>query len=217
MYEKKSTILFQGDSITDGGRSRDNDLNHVMGHGYAYLIAAKLGAKMPERELRFINRGCSGHQVSDLYARWQEDTINLAPDLISILIGINDIGAEVNRNAGIGPEKYERTYQLLLEDVLVALPQAQLVLCEPFILPVGDKLERWDEWKPKVDNLQKIVGRLAAKYGAVNVPFQEVLEDACSRAKAEYWLWDGIHPTPAGHELLAGAWLNAVNEKNSSR
>ena len=211
MFDTGSVILFQGDSITDGARSRNEDLNHVMGHGYAYLIAARLGADAPERGLRFINRGCSGHRVVDLYARWKEDAINLAPDVVSILIGVNDVGAGFWGNAGVSPERYEKVYRLMLEETVAALPRARLVLCDPFVLPVGGVGERWAEWKAEIDARRQIVGRLSTDFGAIHIRNQEVFDEACARAKPDYWLWDGVHPTPAGHELLAREWLRGVS------
>src|SRR5690242_17694491 len=87
------TFLFQGDSITDGNRTRNNDWNHIMGHGYQYIIASKLWFDFPKKRLHFLNRGISGNKVTDLAARWQKDTIELKPDVLSILVGINDISA----------------------------------------------------------------------------------------------------------------------------
>lgn len=89
--KKSKVILFQGDSITDGNRGRDEDPNHILGHSYAYIIGGKLGNERAEENLVFYNRGVSGDRISDLYARWNEDAISLQPDIISILIGVNDI------------------------------------------------------------------------------------------------------------------------------
>ena len=211
VFDKGSVILFQGDSITDGGRSRNEDWNHVLGHGYAYMIAARLGADRPDKSFRFYNRGCSGHRVVDLYARWQEDTLNLKPDVISILVGVNDVGHGIWGNAGVSAERYEKVYQLMLEETVAALPKARLVLCEPFILPVGGVKDRWNDWKAEIDKNRRTVALLARQFGAVHVPFQRVMDDACSKAGPEYWLWDGVHPMPAGHELMARAWLSAIS------
>jgi lysophospholipase L1-like esterase len=175
MLSKNATILFQGDSITDGGRSRNEDLNHVMGHGYAYLVAARLGADHPELGLRFLNRGCSGNRVVDMYGRWREDALNLKPDVISILIGVNDVGSEFKRNAGVPAAKYEKVYRLVLEESREALPGVRFVLMEPFYVPLQDRFDA-----------------------------------ACRATGVEYWLWDGVHPMPAGHERIARTWLAAV-------
>lgn len=210
MFAKNTTILFQGDSITDGARGRNQDLNHILGHGYAYLVAARLTAEHPELDLHFHNRGCSGHRIVDLYARWKEDSINLKPDIVSILCGVNDVGSIFSRDAGVSAERYEKVYKLILDETLDALPKTRFVLCEPFILPTENMRENWNAFKKEIDLRRDIVKHLASDYDAVFVPTQEMFEKACEKAPADYWLWDGVHPMPAGHELLARAWLTAV-------
>src|SRR5436305_14131850 len=124
------TFLFQGDSITDGNRTRDNDWNHVMGHGYQYIIASKLWYEFPSKGLHFFNRGVSGNKVTDLAERWQNDTLNLKPDVLSILIGINDISAFINGTKDFTTEQYENGYRALLQQTKQQLPAVQFVLCE---------------------------------------------------------------------------------------
>lgn len=206
MFAKNTTILFQGDSITDGARGRSEDLNHILGHGYVFLIAARLTAERPDLGLRFHNRGCSGHTVVDLLARWTEDTIALAPDVLSILIGVNDA------DSGVPIARYETVYRQILEDTRKALPQTRLVLGHPFMLPVGARKDRWKEFRADIDSRIDVVDRLAREFHAVVVRNQAVFDEACKNAPAEYWLWDGVHPMPAGHELMARAWLAAVGE-----
>jgi lysophospholipase L1-like esterase len=108
---KGLTFLFQGDSITDGNRTSDNDWNHIMGHGYAYLIASRLWYDYPNRDLIFYNRGISGNRVRDLDARWQKDTLDLKPDVVSILIGVNDVLAMIKNNDPDSIDKFEETYK----------------------------------------------------------------------------------------------------------
>jgi lysophospholipase L1-like esterase len=205
-FTEGTRILFQGDSITDGNRGRNADPNHILGHGYQFIIAAKYGAEMPERYLVFINRGISGNRVSDLARRWQKDTIELKPDILSILIGVNDLGA------GVPADDYERQYDQLLADTRNALPNVKLVLCEPFGLPVGGKKDSWANYYPKLLERRAIVNKLGAKHHACVVHFQKVFEDATTRAPAEYWIWDGVHPTYGGHQLMADEWVRAVRE-----
>jgi lysophospholipase L1-like esterase len=215
MFEKNTTILFQGDSITDGGRGRTEDLYYLWGHGYAYLIAANLGAKCPGHSLRFLNRGCSGDRVVDLYARWKEDFINHSPDVLSILVGVNDVGAAFSRNAGVSSAQFETVYRLMLQDARAALPDIRFVLCEPFVLPVGEREVHWDAWKHEIDLRREVVASLAAEFDAVLVKTQEMFESSCVETGPEYWLWDGVHPTPAGHQLLSQAWLSSVENQFS--
>ena len=204
-------VLFQGDSITDGNRGRNEDPNHILGHGYAFIIAARYGGHYPERRLVFLNRGVSGHKVTDLQARWQKDTLDLKPDVLSILVGINDSGSVVSgRQPSVSVEEFERVYDRLLQDTEAALPGVRLVLCEPFILPVGGVKAQWDAYLADVKQRQAVVARLAAKHKACFVPLQKAFDEACARAPADYWIWDGVHPTYSGHQVLAEAWVRAV-------
>jgi lysophospholipase L1-like esterase len=206
------TILFQGDSITDGNRGRNEDRNHILGHGYAFSIASRLGADYPERNLKFINKGVSGNTIKDLSNRWQQDTIDLKPDVVSILVGINDVYFLLKTNRK--PEaSFEELYRELIEDTRAKLPGVLLVLCEPFILPVGMVNENLTRWKAEIQARQKVVKKLADEYKTVFVEFQKVFTQACEKAPAPYWIWDGIHPTVPGHELMAREWLNAVSKR----
>jgi lysophospholipase L1-like esterase len=204
VFAPGSRILFQGDSITDGNRGRNNDLNHILGHGYQALIASRFGADLPERNLTFMNRGISGDRVSGLLRRWQTDIIDLKPDVLSILIGVNDL------NSGVSAERYEEQYDQLLSDTVKAMPHVKLVLCEPFGLPVAGKKEDWESYRADLSVRQAIVARLAEKYHAPVVCFQKMFEDAVRRAPADYWIWDGVHPTYAGHQLMADEWVRTV-------
>jgi lysophospholipase L1-like esterase len=210
LFKPDSRILFQGDSITDGGRGRNGDPNHVLGHSYPYLIAARYGASYPERRLEFFNRGVSGNKVPDLAARWQKDALDLQPTVVSILIGVNDIWHPLNEGKEVSPEEFEAGYDKLLAVTVAALPKAKLVLGEPFILPGKANRERWDEWQGHLKKFQAIVEKLAAKYHAPVVHYQKVFDDASKRAPAEYWIWDGVHPTYAGHQLMADEWVRTV-------
>ncbi|WP_138493724.1 SGNH/GDSL hydrolase family protein [Paenibacillus pinistramenti] len=203
-------ILFQGDSITDGGRSRNDDPNHWLGHGYAYLISAKLGNLWAEKKPVFYNRGVSGDRMSDLYGRWNEDTIALKPDILSILAGVNDIIRTLRAEERGLTDRFERAFRHVLEETAEVLPDTKLVLCEPFILNTGAPAEHWEEWQARIRHYQQVVRTLAGEFGAVFVPFQHVLDEAEQRAEASYWLWDGVHPTAAAHDLLAEQWLEAV-------
>jgi lysophospholipase L1-like esterase len=199
-------ILFQGDSITDGKRGRNADPNHILGHGYAFIIAAKFGAAFPELKLDFINRGVSGNTVPDLQKRWQADTLDLKPDILSILIGVNDAGH------GLPMDQYEPAYEKIIAEAKSANPQLKLVLCEPFTLPVGKRIAGYDAWFAGIKQRQAIVSRLAKKHGAALVQFQRVFDEAIKRAPADYWIWDGVHPTYRGHQLMADEWERVVRE-----
>ena len=205
-FAKGAHILFQGDSITDGNRGRSTDPNHILGHGYQFIIAAKYGAELAERDLTFVNRGISGNTVLDLEKRWQKDTLDLKPDLLSILIGVNDDGRKVSF------EDYERVYDKLLADTRAANPKVKFVLCEPFRLWKGSKPEKWEASITSIKKRQEIVAKLAAKYGAALVHFQAVFDEAVKRAPADHWIWDGVHPTYSGHQLMADEWVRVVKD-----
>ena len=207
------TFLFQGDSITDGNRTRDNDWNHLMGHGYAYLIASRLGYELPKKGFSFLNRGISGDKVTDLAARWQKDTLALKPDLLSILVGINDTSAYIKGDINFSAEHYREEYRQLLKQTKQQQPNIQLVLCEPFILPVGPVKEKWTVYSTEVEKRRKIVKDLSREFDAVFVEFQTAFNDALAKAPADYWIWDGIHTMPAGHELMAREWIQQVGKK----
>jgi len=204
-FRPNARILFQGDSITDGNRGRNADPNHILGHGYCFIIAAKFGALFPERGLTFLNRGVSGDTVTNLQARWQRDTLDLKPDVLSVLIGINDRGRKIPL------DQYEQVYDRLLTETKAALPDVKFVLCEPFCLPKGGNA-RGALREQDIGKRQAIVARLAAKHGAALVRFQQVLDEACQRAPAEYWVWDSVHPTYSGHQLLADEWVRTVRD-----
>lgn len=214
---KGLTFLFQGDSITDGQRSRNNDWNHVMGHGYSYLIASRLWFDYTDKDLMFYNRGISGNTIKDLNPRWQQDAIDLNPDILSILIGVNDMPRIIENEYSI--EKWEETYIQVLDKTKKALPNTQIILCEPFILPSDDMArinwikEKTTAYQKVIAKMQKIVAQLAKAYDAVFVELQKPFLDACKKAPAKYWIWDGIHPMPAGHELIARLWIKEVSKK----
>jgi lysophospholipase L1-like esterase len=197
-------ILFQGDSITDGNRGRSADPNHILGHGYQLIVAAKYGETLADRQLVFMNRGVSGNTVSGLARRWRTDTIDLKPDILSILIGVNDLGS------GVTARQYEQQYDELLSETVKSLPQIKLILGEPFGLPVGGKKTIWDKYHSDLEERIAIVNKLGVKYHAPVVHYQKAFEEATKRAPAEYWIWDGVHPTYSGHQLMANEWVRAV-------
>lgn len=199
-------LLFQGDSITDGGRQRTgSDYNHIMGQDYAYMLAAELGADYPERNLTFVNRGISGNRVVDLAARWKTDTLDLKPDVLSILVGVND-----TLFSDESVEEYERVYDRLLAETIAALPHTKIVLGEPFLLPAGARKDTYARDLAELKKRAAVVAKLATKYHLPLIRYQQAFDAACKRAPAEHWSWDGVHPTYAGHGLMVHAWLATV-------
>ena len=211
MTGKITRILFQGDSITDAGRSREANLspNAGLGGGYPGMIAAMLLSRHPARGYQIINRGISGNRVVDLYARWKADALNLSPDLISILIGVNDTWHEFGSKNGVEVDRYRTIYRMLLEWTRKALPATRLVICEPFVLPVG-AVGR--EWLPEIAERRAVCAELAKAFDAPLVTFQEMFDAAVKEAPEAYWLGDGVHPTLAGHMRMAERWLQSAKD-----
>ena len=197
VFEKSTVILFQGDSITDCGRSRADSNN--LGDGYVKLVTKMLTDKYSENNLKFINRGISGDQIRDLVRRWDKDCIDLNPDLLSILIGVND--------TLITPEKeFEEEFRMLLKRTTNEL-NPKIVLCEPFLLLENNNSYR-EDLNPKIE----IVRKLAEEFNTVLVPLDKIFHESCSFQPPEYWAPDGVHPIPDGHTLIAKSWIEYVDK-----
>lgn len=210
------TVLFQGDSITDGARGRNSDLNHILGHGYQYILAGKLLADNPGKNVAVINRGISGNRVSDLFGRWQEDCLDLKPTVLSILIGINDIAFKYINGSGSDPDRYEKIYCNLLDEVLERNPDTFLVIMEPFY-GVNPDPDIHAHYALRIDAIRAKAKAVADKYNAVFVPLQDVFDDFKSKYDIFEATWDGIHPTVLGHQLIANRWIECVEKRLNER
>jgi len=209
-FDRGSRLVFIGDSITDMKWGRDeSDRNHYLGHSYVFLLAARLGVDMPEAALQFFNRGSSGNRLADLCRRWGRDAVEMKPDLLSVLVGVNDVHGNLdNLDAG----QWETDLRQALDASRKANPALRLVLIDPFVLASGPlkPLEAYRRWRSQTDRLGEVVKRLAKELDAAHVPMQEVFDQAARAVSPEHWIWDGIHPLPPGHELIARAWLEAL-------
>lgn len=235
----KSVILFQGDGITDGGRVRGNDPNHIMGHGYAYNVASYLGYTYAEKQYEIYNRGIAYDGVMQMADRWEKDTLEFKPDVLSVMIGLNDVPTELEEGDGKAIEaanEYGKKLGELVDLTLSKLPECRIVLLEPVALP----LQRIWQYKPlegeengfkphysinplacytsvAVANNMKYfrqqVKRIAEEKNLIFVPLQEDFEKATERVDGCYWLWDGSHPTYSGHDIISEKWLKTVQEK----
>jgi len=202
-------ILFQGDSITDVGRSRDND--GYIGSGYPLLVKAHLGYHFPG-EYEFFNRGISGNRIVDLYARIKCDIINIKPDIMSILIGVNDVWHEYSQKPnGVSTEKFFKIYSMLIEEIRAELPDIKIIIMEPFSLKGSGNESVWEEFDYEVRERAKMAKKIADTYGLTFVKLQEQFDELCQKQDASYWLGDGVHPTPMGHEFIKEQWLKAFN------
>jgi len=200
-------ILLYGDSITDAGRARDCDYTlSSYGHGYPKYIAGDLIGGDPLK-YQIINRGISGNRIVDLYARIKADVWNLQPDVLSILIGINDIWHEVSFGKnGVDIVRFEKVYRMLIEDTLERLPNLKIMLCEPFVLEGSATSEHFEEFS-EVRAYAKVVKKLAKEYNLFFLPLQDKFDEAAKTIPSEYLLSDGVHPNTAGAALIAKAWL----------
>ncbi|WP_431914409.1 GDSL-type esterase/lipase family protein [Nonomuraea jabiensis] len=211
-----STVMFTGDSGTD---CRRLDSEHGLGFGYPLLVAGQWGLRHPDRPVTWLNSGLAGNKVMDLEARWQADVLDARPDVVSILVGINDVGWHTYDPDGyvISAEDYAAGYDRLLAPLAEA--GAELVLIEPFLLPISGVVEVGAahvgvegrrKWRADLDPKIQAVRELALKYGAHLLAADGMFAGLAATAGPEYWAADGVHLTPAGHAALAAAWLRLV-------
>ncbi|HKM16599.1 MAG: SGNH/GDSL hydrolase family protein [Firmicutes bacterium] len=205
IIKPNSTVLFQGDSITDWGRDRKDP--DSLGNGYPLVIASMFPALFPELNVKFINRGIGGDRTEHLVARWQEDCIDLKPDFVSIMIGINDVWHAFNKRIEtVSLEQFTLNYSTILQMIRENL-DAQVLLMEPYVLHTSDDRPLW---RADLDPKREAVKELAHKYDAIFVPIDAVMQEAARKQEPGFWCPDGVHPAPAGHGLIAKAWLEAV-------
>jgi lysophospholipase L1-like esterase len=212
--ENNSVFLFQGDSITDGNRGRNDDLNHIMGHGYAYAVASRIGADFPASNFQFINKGVSGNAIPDLLKRWKEDALDLHPQVLSLLVGINDVNAVVNQYAGFQSiDEFKSGYRSLLDQVMLQNPKTLLVLGLPFVAKGTRTNAKFDLFELEVKERANYIKEIAQEFNGLIVDYPTVFEQAYKNQSIAYWIWDGVHPTVFGHELMAREWIKVVSKK----
>lgn len=235
----KDVVLFSGDSITDGNRGKCMDCNHIMGHGYQYIVASRLALDNFEARPKFINKGYSGDVAEGLYENWQEDVIDNKPTVLSILVGVNDGGR--GWFDGITPdqaaERHEKYLRLILEKTRNELGDIKIIVCEPFYFPL-DKSDYSYRYTPHPDGVEgpfkrpdsndpedsvtyrdaanlrirAATKKVAEEFGCIFVPLYDKIKEHAEKSKTEYFIWDGTHPSIAGHMLIAEEWLKAFNE-----
>jgi acyl-CoA thioesterase-1 len=208
MIQPRDHIVFYGDSITDCGRDREAAPGEESGwgHGYAQMAAAWLSAQKPELNLVFSNKGNGGNRVSDLEERLEHDVLSLRPDLVSILIGINDVWREFDSNIPSPIDEFRACYRRILERVVGA--GCELILLDPFVLLVRPEFEAWREvLDPKIE----VVRELSQEFAATHVPLDDLFQAASQKRKPEFWAGDAVHPSLAGHALIAQSWLEAAS------
>lgn len=199
--------LFQGDSITDCGRG-DYGNPYATGCGYPRLLEADLMAQDGDCEV--MNCGISGNRVVDLLARWKRDCLNLKPDVITILIGVNDVWHEFGNHDGVSVLLFEEVYRILLRETFAALPQTRLILMGAYVMPGPATTPDWDVFSGEVAARREVTRKLAEEFGLTYVDLQEAFDEAQKKFPVQRWTGDGVHPTAAGHEVIAVAWKKAA-------
>ena len=228
-------VLFIGDSVTDGGWGRSGgsmapseernqkDLNHIFGHGYMEMCAAHFLSICPQQDLQFFNRGISGNTLDDLKARWQKDALDLRPDVVSILVGTNDadkylsklrsLPEEEKAHADFDYEQWKETYRQLIAALRRQNPKVRIVLGTPFVAKAG-RIGNRDDYSLResiVKRLAQAVAEVARQEDAVCIPYHEMFAKLQLEApRPDYWIWDGIHPTTAGHRRMADLWIECA-------
>ncbi|MBQ2903771.1 MAG: SGNH/GDSL hydrolase family protein [Clostridia bacterium] len=235
----KDVILFSGDSITDGNRGKSMDCNHIMGHGYQYIVSGRLALDNCEARPKFINKGYSGDVAEGLYKNWQADVIDNRPTILSILVGVNDGGRgwfdEITPDEAAG--RHEKYLRLILEKTRKELGNIKIIVCEPFYFPL-DKSDYSYRYTPHPDGVEgpfkrpdsndpedsvayreaanikirSATKKLAEEFDCVFVPLYDKIKEHAEKSKTEYFIWDGTHPSIAGHMIIAEEWLKAFNE-----
>ncbi len=205
-------ILFQGDSITDSQRFKEYD-DHL-GTGYALMVAGELGYNYPG-EYEFINKGVSGNKSDDVLARTENDIIAVCPDVMSLLIGVNDVWHHIGDDVVL---PFTENCSQIIERTKAAFPNIKLMMLEPFVLEgyetcaCEENPKRWEKFKNGVALRARLTRELCEKYSIKFIPLQEKFDKAAEKTGGAYWLIDGVHPSPAGHELIAREWIKAFGE-----
>ena len=210
--QKDDVILFQGDSITDAGRDKNSktpNTSPMMGNGYVIQASGELLFKHAAKNLTIYNKGISGNKVYQLAERWDTDCIELKPNVLSILIGVNDFWHTKTGSYNGTVKTYEDDYRALLKRTVAALPDVKLIIGEPFALTGIKAVDH--TWYPEFDKYRETAKKLADEFKAVFIPYQKVFDEAQKQAPGVYWTHDGVHASLAGACLMAHAWMEAVS------
>ncbi|MBR2477097.1 MAG: hypothetical protein IKB50_03060 [Clostridia bacterium] len=238
--DKNETLVFLGDSISDGARGRSMDLNHILGHGFVEMVCARLGADNYENTPKFVNKGVSGETLQHVYAHLGRDCLAYKPGIINILAGVNDSGSwSDGLTEDMVVARYTDTMERIVADAREVLPDVKIVVCEPFYTKItfdGDPYENiphhfceeyrkfgnvdMDEetnnrFHSIVSKMQKVLPDLCRKLNVIFVPLQDKFDEAAKTTHMSYFIWDNVHPTTVGHRLIADRWFEVVeNELN---
>lgn len=198
-------ILFQGDSITDAGRNYDDI--HNMGEGYPFYAAKYIKEENPDMDFEFINLGISGNQTKDLVDRLERDFTDIKPDLVSILIGVNDTWHRAENRAWLGNDVFEANYRKVLTAIREKT-NAKIMMLEAFLLPAPDKEFFRVDLDPKID----IERKLAREFADYFIPLDGLFAQACVGTDYTHWSADGVHPNANGSEFIGRIYADAFKE-----
>jgi len=202
-------ILFQGDSITDAKRNRDDE--NSINTGYVHLVASQLLKKYPG-ELEFFNRGIGGNRIVDVYARIKSDIINLKPDFMTLLIGVNDVWHELELQNGVSEEKFRKLYDMLISEIKEALPDIKIYIMGPFLLKGSATEAEWELFSEEVKKRARVAEEIAGKFGLEFISLQDEFDEAIKKMPESYWVRDGVHPLEAGQALIADKLLSVIEK-----
>lgn len=205
MLQNNATVLFQGDSVTDAGRSRTSD--ELLGNGYPFYVRSLLTSNHPDLAIQVLNRGISGNRAIDLLNRWDEDCLLLKPDYVSILIGVNDTWRRYDENDPTAPEVFKDRLKAIIEKTLDGT-STQIVLLNPFLLDVNEKVSAMRE---DLCFKQDAVAGLAKEYSTKFLDLDKIFAAAAKEQSPAFYAEDGVHPTQAGHALIAKEWISVWN------
>lgn len=197
-------VLFQGDSITDWGRARED--YHNLGDGYPKFAAEAIKNRHPDTEFEFINLGISGNKVNDLVDRWQSDCIDIAPDVVSILIGVNDVWHRAADKSWLPTDEFEAQYRFILDEIK-SKTKAKIIMLEPYLTYVPDKAFFREDLAPKIEAVRS----LAREYADYYIPLDGIFASASVQSEPTLWAYDGVHPTEAGAHLIAKHYADAFD------
>jgi lysophospholipase L1-like esterase len=208
---KEDIILFQGDSITDAHRKRDDSNPNspaALGSGYPFLAASELLYNNPDKDLRIYNKGISGNKVYQLAERWDADCLDIKPTVLSILVGVNDFWHTLVNGYQGTLKTYQDDYKTLLDRTKQKLPEVKLIIGEPYAVKGIKSVD--DKWYPVFDEYRHAAREIADSFGAAFIPYQDIYDKAQKSAPGVYWTGDGVHPSLAGARLMAEAWLATI-------
>ena len=198
-------ILFQGDSITDGCRDYRN--YHHMGNSYPGYAAALIAKEFPDVEFEFINQGIAGNRTGQLFDRLYADAISLEPDIISVLIGVNDVWARYSsKRIQTSVEQIEANFRAIMKS-LRERTHAKILVLSPYLLDS----EVNEHWRPELEEIFPILRRLAEEYADGYVPLNELFAEALkTQPEPKYYSPDGVHPNANGAKFIAEHYFNAI-------